>query len=137
MINKLSFKSLIERDEAKAKRVLEIATGLLIWSIILFPVWGSLLIPEVVAYLIIGFNVYWLYKSLQITIYGLRGYREIKKAEATDWQKLYLDNKARASLDWGDIYHVVIIPTAGESVAKLSSNLDALKNQTLDTHKYR
>ena len=128
-------KRFIESNEPKVQRALEIFPGAAVWAIILFPVWGSFLIPEIVAYFIIGFNVYWLYRSLQLMILGLRGYGQIKRSESCDWRAVYNRVKPSDALNWEDIYHLVIIPNAGESVEKISSNLDALAAQTVDKSK--
>ncbi len=121
-------------NEEKAVRAFEIMPGVIIWSIILFPVLGSFFVPRLVSYFIIGFNVYWLYRSLKLTIYGLRGYSSIKRAEEADWKDLYRQEKTKDFLAWKDIRHVVIIPTIApkEPLEVVSANIEALANQTLD-----
>jgi len=125
----------IEENQKKAYRLFEIVPGLIIWSIILFPVLGSLVVPRVVAYFVIGFNVYWLYRSLKLVVYGLRGYSQIKESEQTDWKQLYLQEKKTSFLEWDNIRHVIIVPTIipKESLEVVSANLDALANQSMDT----
>lgn len=125
----------IEGNEQKVQRALEILPGALTWSVILFPVLGSFFIPRVVAYFVIGFYVYWLYRSFQMAVLGFRGYLKIRKSEETDWRERYEKTKTPDSLDWEEIRHVIIIPNAGETAEKLSQNLDSLKNQTLDPKK--
>ncbi len=43
-------KRYFQRHPVRTRRALEILPGLISWFLILFPVWGSLLIPQVVAY---------------------------------------------------------------------------------------
>ncbi|MEA2020669.1 MAG: glycosyltransferase family 2 protein [Patescibacteria group bacterium] len=124
-----------EKHEESIKRTFEIVPGFVIWAVILFPVLGSLIIPRWVSYFIIGFNVYWLYRSLKLVVYGISGYSCIKKSEDCDWQGLYYKEQPNEVLDWDAIRHVVIIPNAGEPVNVLAANLDALANQTLDNSK--
>ncbi|MFW6110225.1 MAG: hypothetical protein ACOC6Q_02245 [Patescibacteria group bacterium] len=116
----------------KRQRLLEILPGIIIWFILLFPLVGSLFIPRVVAYGLIAFYVYWLYRSLKITVLGFLGYYEIKVAKEVDWKKKYVRNGKEDWLPWDQVHHVVIIPTAGEPLEKLHGNIDALVNQTLD-----
>mgnify|MGYP001052504855 CR=1 FL=1 len=125
----------IERNDQKVQRAIETLFGLTIWSIIIFPLWGSFVIPRVVAYFVIAFDVYWLYKSFEIAFLGLRGYMKIKKAEKTNWQKKCQEEENKGFLDWEEIRHVVIIPNAGETAEKLSQNLDSLKEQALGPEK--
>ncbi len=124
-----------ENHEERLKRAFEIVPGVIIWSIILFPILGSLVIPRWVSYFIIGFNVYWLYRSLKLVVYGIQGYGRIKKSEERDWQERYHKERSDGFLNWDDIRHVVIIPNAGEPVNVIAGNLEALANQTLDTSK--
>ncbi len=126
------FSTFVEEHENRIRRTFEIVPGVIIWSIILFPVIGSFFIPRWVSYFVIGFNVYWLYRSLKLMVYGFRGYGKIKQAEEEDWKRQWQRERKKNLLDWDEIRHVVIIPNAGEPVNVISSNLDALANQTLD-----
>jgi len=54
-----------------SQRVLEILPGFFSWSLILFPLWGSFLWPIGVAYFIIAFDIYWLYKSVSLASLAL------------------------------------------------------------------
>jgi len=103
--------------------------GLLAWNIILFPVWGSFLIPRVVGYFVIAFLIFWFYRSFKAAILGSVGYLRIKRAEKINWYQRYQREKRGDWLDWKKIKHIIIIPNYNESVKILSSNLDCLANQ--------
>lgn len=60
---------------------------LLSWILITMPIWGGLLIPEITAYIVIFFNIYFLYKSISITFYIFISYINIRKTETIDWLK--------------------------------------------------
>jgi len=120
----------IARNERKVQRILEILPGTTTWLVILFPIIGSFFIPRVVAYFIIAFYVFWLYRSLLMAVFGFRGYLKIRESEKTDWKKKFENEKPPYFLDWEEIHHVVIIPSAGETPEKLSQNLDRLQTQT-------
>jgi len=125
----------MESHEQKVQRFLEILPGALTWLVILFPVVGSFFIPRVVAYFILSFYVFWLYRSFKMAILGIRGYCDIRTSEQINWKARYERERKRGDLDWDEVFHVILIPNAGESVEKLSQNLDSLKNQTLDRKK--
>jgi len=110
-------------------RFLEMLPGLMSWNIILFPIWGSFLIPKVVAYFVIAFLIFWFYQSFRSAILGIIGYFRIKAAEKIDWRERYQKRKKKSRLEWKKIKHVIIIPNYNESVEKLSQSLDALVNQ--------
>ncbi|MFH1602075.1 MAG: hypothetical protein ABIB61_03915 [Candidatus Shapirobacteria bacterium] len=113
----------------RAYRFLEMIPGLLSWSIILFPIWGSFIVPRAVAYFTIAFIVYWFYQSLKTAILGFKGYHIIQKATKTDWQKKYKKEKKDGWLEWDKIKHIIIIPNYNETAEKISDSLQALAKQ--------
>jgi hypothetical protein len=122
-------KNFVEKYDRQVQRTLEILPGTLTWILILFPLWGAFFIPRIVAYFTIAFLVYWLYRSFQSGILGLKGYLKIRRSEQTDWQKKYRQDKKPDSLKWSEIKHVVVIPNANESVQVLSATLETLLQQ--------
>ena len=95
--------------EKKVIRFLEILPGFISWSLIIFPIWGSLIIPTVVAYYIIAFDVYWLYRSLWSAGLSLLAHFRLKASQQFDWL-----NEAKSFLDWKRVHHIIIIPTYKE-----------------------
>lgn len=112
------------------QRFLEIIPGVFSWSLILFPIWGSFLIPELVAYYIIAFDVYWLYRSASMAILAAISYFKLKAAQNYDWMKDVKDFG-----DWRKVHHIVIIPNFKEPLTILRQTLNALKNQTFPRKK--
>ncbi len=109
----------------RTQRGLEILAGIFPWTVITFLIAGSIFIPEVVAYFIIVFNVYWLYRSLQLIINSTSGYLNIKATEQVDWEKrLQTDSQTKGR--YKDIYHVVMIPNVKEPMKFLERNLESL-----------
>src|ERR1035437_9173247 len=119
------FNNVFTRYPIKTRRALEILPGSISWFLILFPVWGSFLIPLAVAYFILFFDVYWFYKSFSLEITAFIASRKIKQAEKQDWLKLAkpLENFERMS-------HVVVIPNYKENLEKLRQTLRSLSSQT-------
>ncbi|MFH1561308.1 MAG: hypothetical protein ABID04_01880, partial [Patescibacteria group bacterium] len=114
---------------SKFYRILEMIPGLASWNVIPFLFWGSILIPKAVAYFVIAFLTFWLYQSFKSSVLGLRGYRKIKKAIATDWKQKYQTDKKDDWLSWDEIKHVILIPNYNESVEVISKNLENLSQQ--------
>ena len=113
----------------KLQRFLEMLPGSITWLVILFPIWGAFFIPRVVAYFTIAFLVFWLYRSFQSGILGIRGYVKIRRSEKTDWKKKYLEEKNGDSLSWNKIKHVIVIPNYNESVEIIAATLEGLTKQ--------
>lgn len=102
--------------------------GLCSWFLILFPIWGSFVIPSVAAYYIITFNVYWLYKSFSIGLMSIVSYFKIKANQRYDWMKDVDDFG-----DFQKVNHIVIIPNYTEPIHILRRTLQALAEQTFPT----
>ena len=122
------FNKIFTRYPIKTRRFLEMLPGLASWTLILFPVWGSLLIPYIVAYFILFFDVYWLYKSFNLVITAFIASRKIKLAEQQNWLKLALKQKG-----FSKVNHIIVIPNYKEYLHKLRTTLHALSQQTFPT----
>lgn len=118
------------RYPRKSIRFLEVLPPLTALFLISVPFWGALIFPVQLAYFIIFFDIYWLYKSLNLAICSFSASRKIKKAENTNYAAL-----AGAQEDFLKVHHVIVIPTYKESVKKLSETIESLKAQTLPLSK--
>ncbi len=119
------FNRLFIRYPIKTRRLLELLPGFLAWTIILFPVWGSLFVPAVLAYFILFFDMYWLYKSFFLVVTAYLATRKIKASERKNWYK-----KVETLPDVGKVHHILVIPNYKEKVEKLGVTLNALAAQT-------
>ncbi len=91
------------------------------WFIILMPVWLSPFHPAVVAYFIIAFDLYFLYKSLVTAYYSTLSYTIIKSLHTAPFHKMVTDfEKAK------EIQHFVIIPNYKEPLYKLDITIKAI-----------
>ncbi len=115
----------VRRHPIRARRGLEILPGFTSWFLILFPVWGSLVIPEVVAYYIIAFTVYWFYRSMTVALLSIYGYVKLKANQAHDWM-----SEVKIFPDWKKVQHIVVIPTYKEPQETLERTLRQLSKQT-------
>lgn len=119
------FQKIFNRYPIKTKRFLELLPGFFSWTLILFPVWGSILIPYIVAYFILFFDVYWLYKSFSFTIAAFISSRKIKEAENKDWLKA-----AQVFKNFKLVNHIAIIPNYTESIDTLRRTIASIASQT-------
>ncbi len=107
------------------KRFLEILPGFFSWNIILFLVWGGYFFPEITAYFILGFNVFWVYKGLALVISATLAHFKISASEHINWME-----EVGGFGDWKKVKHVVLIMVANEPVETYKRTLEALSKQT-------
>ena len=109
-----------------AQRLLEIMPGFVSWNLILFPYWGILVIPNIVAYFVLLFDIYWFYQSLQIAVTATISHLRIQASIQYDWLK-----DLKSFPDWKKVQHIVIIPTYKEPLYILKRTFKSLANQKL------
>lgn len=119
------FNHIFTRYPIKTRRILEILPGVTSWTIILFPVWGSLLFPYVVAYFILFFDTYWVWKSFSLAIMAYIASNKIRIAEKENWLL-----KAQQHEKFNKTNHVIVIPNFKEQYEKLRVTLKSLTSQT-------
>ena len=117
------FSKIFTKYPIKTRRLLEILPGFFSWMLILFPLWGSLTIPYIVAYFILFFDVYWLYKSFSVAITSFIASNRIKEAESKNWLE-----KASGLADFEKVNHIIIIPNFKENVDKLPNTIKTISN---------
>lgn len=120
-----TFDKLFTRYPNKSKRLLEVMPPLTGLFLVTLPFWGSLLFPVYLSYFIIFFNVYWLYKSVNLAITSWIASRKIHQAEDKDW----LD-EVKKVYNFDKVSHLVIIPSYKETYEKIRLTLESIKNQT-------
>lgn len=114
----------IRYHPVRTQRGLEILTGMVPWVVIGGVIAGSFVIPEVIAYFIIAFNIYWLYRSSQLAYYATLGYLNIQATKKVDWLA-----KLKALPRYKNIWHIVVICSVNEPVELLERNLNSLAAQ--------
>jgi hypothetical protein len=119
------FDKLFRRYPIKTRRALELLPGFIAWTLILSPIWGSIFIPTVLAYFILFFDVYWLYKSFSLVKTAYVSSKKIEAAEKENWYE-----KAKKFEDVEKVHHVLIVPNYKEKVEKVSHTLSVLAKQS-------
>ena len=121
-------RSFITKHEKGLLRALEILPGFASWNIILFPYWGIFVIPNIVAYFVLAFNIYWFYQSLTIALSATLSHLKIQASINYDWI-----GDLKNFPDWQRVHHVVVIPTYQEPLYILERTIKSLAEQTLPT----
>lgn len=117
-------RNVFEKYPQKTKRLIEIIIPGISWFLISIPFWLSFWHPAWVAYLVIGFDVYWFYKSANLAINAIRSYVILSSHVQVDWLKL-----SKKIPHWNQLYHLVIIPEFKEPLSVLRDTLTNLKRQ--------
>ena len=121
-------KRYFHRHPIRTQRFLEILPGVFSWSLILFPIWGSFVIPRAVAYFVVAFAVYWLYRSMTLAVLSVVAHLRIKAASRFDWAT---DIKTQFPNEYLKIKHLIIIPTYKEPITTLERTLQSLSEQSI------
>jgi cellulose synthase/poly-beta-1,6-N-acetylglucosamine synthase-like glycosyltransferase len=117
-------KSFLKYDR-QIQRFLEIMPGFISWNLILFPLWAVFVIPLVVAYFVLLFDVFWFYKSITIAFTGAISHLRIKASQKLNWLA-----EVKLFPDWQKVQHLIIIPTANEPLHILERTLQGIFKQT-------
>lgn len=99
----------------------EIFVPALSWIIITFPLWMSPFHPAIVAYFIISFNLYFLYKAVNTAYYATKSYRTILIKHRVNFSKRLLNTSKSETIS-----HFIIIPNYKELLTKLESTINAI-----------
>ncbi len=116
------------RDRA-LYRFFEMVPGLLAWGTILGTIILSRFAPTAAAIFIIIFDLYWLIKTIYLSMHLRRNWRRVRHNLKLNWTEML------STLKYDHIYHMVILPFYGESEDLLSKSIQALIDGTTDTKK--
>jgi len=105
----------------RAYRLAEILPGSLVWATLFLAVLLSFVEPRAVIYFIIVFDLFWLLRVTYFTVLLLTSWRRYRRDIAVDWAET-------ASLlpRFGDLYHLVFLPTYKEDVSIIRSTMQSL-----------
>ena len=119
---KIGFSSDIKDSKDRRHfRLLEILPGALSWLTILGVIFLSWQRPVWIAIFIICFDIYWLLKTLFLSLHQQSSFKTMKKNLKIDWLK-----KLESKKNWRDIYHLVILPMYREDLEVIRSTFKAL-----------
>lgn len=103
-------------------RLLEMLPAVLSWGTLIGVVLLSMYAPTIAAYLIIAFAVFWLLKTIYLSIHLRHNWRRLKYNQALDWT-----NKL-AHIKHEHVWHLIILPYYKESYETVTASVEALAN---------
>jgi len=119
------------KSENKVKnRILEIIPGLLVWLTFILAVIFSFVKPIWVIGFIIAFDLFWLVRIIYFVVLVASSYKSYQRAVKIDWLE-----KVKEIKKWQDYYHIVYLPTYGESLKVLRSTLESLLKSNYPSEK--
>ena len=121
---------ILSRYDSRLTRILEATSGSISFILILFPLVGGIFVPELAAYFIIAFDIYWLYKSITLALNGTRGYLAIRETSKIDWWA-----KAKETKGYDRLRQIIFIPNVNEPEELLRRTMNFLVSQEFDTKK--
>src|SRR3990167_3443786 len=112
-------------------RALEILPGFLAWSTLFLVVILSATAPVFASIFIIAFDVYWLTKTIYLSLHLRVSYNKLKHNLKVNWlEKLNQLETSRYSLrtikSWQDVYHFVFLPTYQEDYSIIAGCVEGL-----------
>jgi len=117
-------KFLIKYDR-QVQRLLEILPGFVSWNLILFPIWGGFIFPLAVAYFVLLFDVFWLYKSFTLAVFSIIAHLRIQASQKMDWL-----GEVKFFPDWQKVQHFVIVPAYKEPLHLIERIIESLQKQS-------
>ena len=111
-------------------RWLEALPGILAWGTLLFVVYVSFYHPIFAAVFIIAFDIYWLTKTVYLSFLMRSTFERMRANLKINWlTKL-------ESLEWKDIYHLVVLPMATEPIEVVRQGIASLAQTNYPLDKF-
>ncbi len=112
------------------KRFFEILPGALAWLTLILVVLFSWKLPVVVSVFIILFDIYWLLKTIYLSLHLRAAFSEMKQNLKVDWlEKLKsadFENRKSEIGNWQDIYHLLILPMYREPYEVVRESFESI-----------
>lgn len=118
--------------ERRLYRFLEMLPGLLSWGTLLGAVVLSASAPVAASYLIIAFDLYWLLKTVNLSLHHRHNWARMRRNTKVDW-RAKLDAEFGAAAD--GVRHLVLLPYYREDETVVRGTLEALAGARYDLSK--
>ncbi len=103
-------------------RFFEILPGLLSWTTLVGVVLLSFLAPAAAAYLIIGFSLFWLLKTIYLSIHVRYNWRRLRHNMKTNWSEMLIN------LKHDHVWHLVLFPYYRESYETVHNTVEKMRD---------
>ena len=117
---KIAFSPELEGSDRLIYRALEIFPGALAWATLLGMAAASYFLPVWAAFFIIIFDLYWLIKTIFLSLHLRANAKRMKENLQLDWDARLAD------LKWEHLWHLVILPMSHEHLAVVEGTIRAI-----------
>jgi hypothetical protein len=120
-------------------RFLEILPGLLAWGTLVFIIVISFLTPTFAAVFIILFDIYWLIKTIYLSLLTRSTFFQMRRNLKVNWsEKLNTlkENPKLPGTNWQDLYHLIILPAYKEPYQIIHDSLQAISKANYPKDKF-
>ncbi len=130
----------VENHDRFVHRSLEIALGVLTWSVLTSPIWLGFLYPPAIILMLTFLTIYWTFMALSHSKGLFVGYRIYREEMAIDWylecKKIdfsQLPDKDTLPPTLEDVRHMLVLPVVNEPELVLKDSIDSILNQSFPT----
>ena len=116
-------------------RLMEMIPSTLAWTTIVLMFILSWAIPAWVAVFIILFDIYWLLRTVYLSLHLRNSFKKLKTNIRTDWLKK-LSNDIRTKERWGNVYHLILLPMYKEPYSVVAETFDQLTKSNYPLDKF-
>ncbi|MBX4190245.1 glycosyltransferase family 2 protein [Candidatus Parcubacteria bacterium] len=127
-----------DSHDRRVYRLLEMLPGFLAWFTLALIILVSYQAPVFAAVFIILFDIYWLIKTVYLSLLTRSSFERMKKNMKANWvEKLEAlnSNDQLAGVNWKDLYHLVILPVAREPYTIVRESLHSILNSNYDRNR--
>ena len=122
---------LSDKKERFLYRFFEILPGFLSWTTLILIVLLSFLAPAVIAVFIILFDIYWLIKTVYLSLHLRQAFGKLRENLKINWlerlnQLPTTNYQLPAVKSWQDIYHLIILPRYKENRELVAASIESL-----------
>src|SRR3989338_6429107 len=103
------------------RRYFEILPGALSWITLILIVFLSWQKPIWIAIFIILFDIYWLFKSIYLSLHLRATFKKMREYLKISWQ-----DRLEILADWKSVHHLVILPMADEPYEVVRETFESL-----------
>jgi len=115
-------------------RLLELQPGLFAWATLLAVVAISYWLPVWASIFIIGFDIYWLIKTVYLSVHMNHTFRTMRAMQRIDWMRRLQEERpvsaALSGIGWEDLRRLVILPMATEPYEVVRESFHGLLKTT-------
>ncbi len=111
-------------------RFFEILPGASSWGILFLAVILSWKKPIWIAFFIITYTIFWLFRTIYFSFHLWISYKKMRKSEKTNWLE-----KVKKFPRWEDMYHLIVAPMYKESIDIVRDDLKSLERSDYPNNK--